>query len=152
MPDNASVKSFGGTEFIYANKSNSPQEKLLLEPLNPPILSGTQYGIVSDSTTVIKTTTIKTHRTWYNDQNLVGQQGKWGREETRTQLINHMLLGKPFNLWASVFPSVNCVGWLPKGDTIVPHGKLLSVHYFHRHSILIQDSRPSSCCFLCLTS
>lgn len=59
VPDDASVKSFGGTEFMYANKSNSPQEKLLLEPLNHPILLGTQYRIVPDSTTVIKTTTKK---------------------------------------------------------------------------------------------
>lgn len=27
VPGNAYVKSFGGTRFIYANKSNTPQEK-----------------------------------------------------------------------------------------------------------------------------
>ena len=35
MPDNASVKSFGGTGFINANKSNSPQDKAASGTANP---------------------------------------------------------------------------------------------------------------------
>jgi hypothetical protein len=37
MPGNAYVKSFGGTRFIYANKTNIPQKKLFLELPPTPI-------------------------------------------------------------------------------------------------------------------
>lgn len=35
MPGNAYVKGFGGTVFIYANKSNSPQGKAASGTANP---------------------------------------------------------------------------------------------------------------------
>lgn len=54
VPGSACVQTFGGTGFTYANKSNTRQERLLLEPLTHPIVSGTEHGTASDFSMVIK--------------------------------------------------------------------------------------------------